>query len=345
MISAHWLRATALTSAVVCGWLMAAPAASANAPYSAVYAFGDSLTDTGNLFGATSVAYGPSNALPQSTDYWQGRFSNGPVAVEVLASALQVPLFNFAFGGATSGTGPVYNYLDGLGQPASLATGLQAQVAGFQALTGGHASASGLYFVWAGANDLRDALVTFNPAVVDAAVQTVYANLGLAVTHLYQSGARDFLLPLLPDLGLTPEGQALQALVPPQVFSLSAFSEMFNMGLRGAYASLGLAGASLTTFDTLAAQRAVYADPAAFGIGDVNVPCFAGYVGEAGAQCAAGFDTTAMFWDKVHPSAATHAILGQQMAAAVPEPATLLTMGLGVLALLGVSGRRRASQG
>jgi phospholipase/lecithinase/hemolysin len=47
-----------------------------------------------------------------------------------------------------------------------------------------------------------------------------------------------------------------------------------------------------------------------------------------------------MFFDDIHPTTATHALLGQQMLAAVPEPQTMLMMAVGVAALLGL-GRRR----
>src|SRR6202041_1516226 len=68
--------------------------------YSALVVYGDSLSDNGNLYAA--IGYPPS-------PYFQGRFSNGPVAAEQLAVALGVPLLDFAVGGATSGIG---NYVD-----------------------------------------------------------------------------------------------------------------------------------------------------------------------------------------------------------------------------------------
>ncbi|MEN9891795.1 MAG: hypothetical protein RLY78_2090 [Pseudomonadota bacterium] len=323
--------------------------------YSAVYAFGDSLSDNGNLYAATSALASLSllpQALPQSADYWNGRFSNGPVAVEVLAGALGVPLLDMAYGGATTALTP--SYPTPLG---SFNTGVSAQVSGYLGVTSGVADASGLYVVWAGANDLRDAFAGLaDPTLTLAQLQTqlstasstVIGNLVSSVTTLYAAGARDFLLPTLPDFGLTPEGQAAQSLIPTSVFSLSDFSTTFDAQLTLTYQALELAlpGATLTVFDTLAIQRAVYADPAAYGIGDVDTPCFSGYVGVAGAQCAAGFATDAMFWDKVHPSAVTHEVLGEAMAAelmasAVPEPSALLSMAAGVLLLIGVSARRQ----
>lgn len=323
--------------------------------YSAVYAFGDSLSDNGNLYAATSglaAAGAFPMALPQASDYWNGRFSNGQVAVEVLAGELGIGLVDMAYGGATTALAP--SYATPLG---TFDTGVSAQVAGYLGATGGAADSAGLYVVWAGSNDLRDAFASLaDPTLTLAQLQTqlsnasatVIGNLLSTVGTLYAAGARDFLLPTLPDFGLTPEGQAAQSLIPASVFSLSDFSTSFDAALAQAYGSLeaALPGATLTVFDTLAIQRAVYADPAAYGIGDVDTPCFSGYVGVAGAQCAAGFATDAMFWDKVHPSAITHQVLGEAMAAelmasAVPEPSAMLSMAAGVLLLIGVSARRQ----
>ena len=51
----------------------------AGSPYSALYAFGDSLSDVGNVFAASR---GTEPARP----YFQGRFSNGPIWLDYLAA-------------------------------------------------------------------------------------------------------------------------------------------------------------------------------------------------------------------------------------------------------------------
>ncbi len=69
-------------------------------PYGSVVVYGDSLSDNGNLFAATGNPGAP---------YYQGRRSDGPVAVEYVASRLGVPLIDHAWIGATTGIG---NYGD-----------------------------------------------------------------------------------------------------------------------------------------------------------------------------------------------------------------------------------------
>ena len=58
---------------------MVVPVASA---YDALYAFGDSLTDTGN------------SPAPPGTNYYNGRFSNGPLWVEYMSTNVRGPFAN-----------------------------------------------------------------------------------------------------------------------------------------------------------------------------------------------------------------------------------------------------------
>ena len=128
--------------------------------YSTVVSFGDSLSDNGNV----------------------GRFTDGPVWVELLADHYAVPLVDTAYGGATTG----YDN-PAIGSPI---TGLTWQVEQFNTL-----AADSLVTVWAGANDL---LQLRSP--VDAV-----ANINAALENLYLSGGRNFLVPNLPDIGKVPE--------------------------------------------------------------------------------------------------------------------------------------------
>jgi len=122
--------------------LTLAPATSAFAGYSGVTAFGDSLTDGGNVFAVTG------GTLP----YPSGRFSDGPVWIEQLASNLGTPLqpsvlggTNYAFGGAESGLGT--SLLRGV-LPVP---GIRQQIQNFLQL--GPLDPTRLYVVWGGAND------------------------------------------------------------------------------------------------------------------------------------------------------------------------------------------------
>lgn len=293
--------------------------------YQKVVVFGDSLSDNGNLL-ALTTPLAPAIlpvALPQAP-YWQGRFSNGAAAVEHLAAGLGASLDNRAVGGASTGTDN--NQVPPL--PSLIPTGLLSQVGSF--IGEGAADASALYVVWAGPNDF------LNPAsndLVAVATQAI-VNLNTAVGALYGAGARHFLLPMLPDLGLTPRSLA----VPGLSVQLSGLTDAFNLQLGASYLQLQqmLPGAQFTLFDTAGAQRALTAQAAQLGISNVSTGCFSGFVGVPGTVCAD--PSSHFYWDDIHPSARVHALLGQQMLAAVPEPSTYGLMALG---LLGLALRRR----
>ena len=86
----------------------------AAAPYTRIVAFGDSLTDNGNLYALNGGTY------PPSPPYFGGRGSNGPVAVEYMSTALGLPLLDFAVYGATRASaifGDVHEVRAGLESP------------------------------------------------------------------------------------------------------------------------------------------------------------------------------------------------------------------------------------
>ncbi|RQH21045.1 SGNH/GDSL hydrolase family protein [Okeania hirsuta] len=186
--------------------------------FSDIYVFGDSLSDTGNAFVATG------GLLPPSPPYFQGRTSNGPLWIETLAPQLELTSnssLNFAVNGATTGFVNNTNNLLPEGTPPLL-IGLQTQIDNFIAETP-ETDPDALYVVWAGANDYLGGSTQ--------GVQSSVGNLSVAVNKLASIGARNFLLPNLPDLGLTPFGQSLP---PEQQQGLSLLSEGHNSGLAAA---------------------------------------------------------------------------------------------------------------
>ncbi len=294
------------------------------ATFSTAYFFGDSLSDTGNVYAATGGVTPPS-------PYFNGRFSDGPVWVEYLAagighaSAAQASLLggnNYAWGGArTSG---------GTSVPSVL-----AQVGSFLGSTAS-IDANALYVVVAGGNDMRDAR-SGDPANIGAAATAATDNLKTAIGLLAAKGAKHVLVANLPDLGATPEAVAL-GVTGVSTQATNAFN-----ALMGGVVSYGQGiGLTMSFFDFAALGAAVRTDAltnggAVYGITNVTSPCGA-FAGPTGASCS-----VSQFSDALHPSAISHQFMGAAAVAAVPEPATygLMALGLGVLAA--VARRRQAA--
>lgn len=227
--------------------------------YSGLVIFGDSLSDTGNVLSLTTAFTGtPYPSFPGAA----GRFSNGPVWTEYLASGLgfasSANPSNLLFDGTTVSAigapgGQNYAYggaRTGLGGSAGATTGLLGQLVAWDnsasILGGGSltraADPDALYVVMAGANDLRD-IRSANFASDDASrqaradaaagvAQGVVGALGL----LANAGARHFLISNLPDLGLTPEAAALE-FIAGKTGILAASTEV-TLGFNSALTSL-----------------------------------------------------------------------------------------------------------
>ncbi|MGC4060966.1 MAG: SGNH/GDSL hydrolase family protein [Aquabacterium sp.] len=313
--------------------LFAALSAQSASAYDQLIVFGDSLSDNGNL----AARFG--GAVP-GAPYDNGRFSNGPVSAEVLASQLGLPLVDHAYGGALTGTGNQFQAQN----PLVANTGMQAQVSQFTgqlAASGKSADASALYMVWGGGNDFLAAIGTGDFAGMNTVVATAVTNLVTEVGTLYAAGARDFLIPLLPDLGTTYYGTSGQ--FPASL--LSGLSASFNgvltaqmNALKGTRPDL-----RLTIFDTPSVLAGVRADIAAHG-GNVTDRCWTGdYTGANATAPVCADPGTYYLFDKVHPTGVVHDAVGKAMAASVssvPEPVGSDLMLAGLL-VTGVAVRRQ----
>lgn len=310
--------------------LIATMSATSAQAYSQVIVFGDSLSDNGNL----AQKFG--GAVPAPSVYAQGRFSSGPVAVEVLAGKLGIPLVDYAYGGALTGAGNQFQAQN----PLVANTGLQSQVNKFTAAlsAGGQtADASALYVVWGGGNDFLSVIGSGDFSSINTVLATAVSNLVTEVGSLYAAGARDFLVPLLPDLATTFYGTS--GAVPAA--QLSGLTAGFN-GLLSSKLNLlksSSPGLNLNIFNTPAFLAGVRADLATAG-GNITDRCWTGdYAGQGGTLCA-NPDQYYLF-DKVHPTAYVHNAVGLAFAAAVPEPAVSGLALVGVLLAGVVAARRR----
>ena len=182
-----------------------------------------------------------------------------------------------------------------------------------------------LVVAWFGGNDLLNAT---DPSAIGNAVTQIAAG----VASLAGMGLTRFVLPGLPDLGLIPRN-----LGNPVASAMATFaSNAFNDALQGVIGAANASGLDVTYLDVNGIFAEILGDPASFGFTNVTDTC------ERGAISCDGY----VFWDDIHPTAATHAILAERLRlaaepAVVPLPATglLLLAAFGGLGLL----RRRAA--
>lgn len=288
------------------------------APHSAVVVYGDSLSDNGNLYQATGFTQ------PPDPPYFAGRRSNGPVAVEQLATSLGAPLVDYAWIGATTGIG---NYADEGTVTTTGWAGLPGMSAVYAATKGTLTPylADGLFVVWGGPNDiLAPSPLDATPAEIVS--RAVFNELAI-ITDLQARGARTILAPGMPDIGLTPYFQSLG----PAIAAYGSYlTDTFNAAL------LAQLPADVLYYDTAALLRNVVANPAAYGFTNAT---------DYYLHTMAGDPNDYVFFDDFHPTAATHAILAREFeAATVPEPATIVFLGAGGALLLFLKRRQQRQQ-
>jgi outer membrane lipase/esterase len=304
-----------------------------------ITAFGDSLSDTGNIALATGGTYpGPA------TNYAPGEFTDGPATspattgptgiwLDQLAPKLGVSAptpvstggLNYAFGGS--------EVLQGAG-PGGAIPSLTQQVG--MALSVGErlVSPTQLYTFWGGANDILNhpGDLTIPVAAADAIANDIRA--------VHDAGGRDFLWLNLPLLGFTPGREGLD---PP---SANKQSQIFDDEMAKDVQELIAEGIFVIPVDVKSLFESIIADSqSGCTVGPTDPFCFANV--KDPAQGISGDPNTYLFWDTLHPTTAGQALIADAAFAAMqasPEPTSIALSAVGILALLLLARRRTGYQ-
>jgi phospholipase/lecithinase/hemolysin len=304
--------------------LIAASSGARAASIDALYAFGDSLSDVGNVFALTGIPQPPNV---------NGQFSNGPVWVQDLAKGLGLaPLTPSVLGGTdyAYGSGETGNASFDTSNPVTNILGPTGQLTQFEA-THTTADPNALYTIWIGSNDIADIPANSTPAQAATDIATIAANIDTTIVTLAGLGAKNFLIVTVPDLGKTPAAISLGPVAAATLTALSGSLDSTLVGGAGPIPSLAnlaaVDGLNLKVLNAFSLLDAVVSNPSAFNLTDVTDPCLVGTT-----VCAN--PNQFLSWDGLHPTAAGHAIVaGAALALVTPEPASVSLSGIGLMGL------------
>lgn len=269
--------------------------------------FGDSLTDSGNLYERTRAF------LPPSPPYAQGRFSNGPTYAETLPDLLGVPesnVDNFAFAGAESGrtnSHPLFGQLF-----TSLNVGALHQVDRAVASSTVGPNSLAVYFI--GGNDYQNRARSTDPQML---VTTVIGNINTGISTLALAGQKNFVVLNLPNMGDTPAARRVPGARDAFGQLAAAHNTALAQAVNGLESRLGV-DITLVALDDLFDD--VVANPGLYGLSDVTKPCFFNPGQTPSPGTARDCSTTeatdsGLFYDDIHPTAHVHRINAEYVVA------------------------------
>ncbi|KAJ3110672.1 hypothetical protein HDU96_006383 [Phlyctochytrium bullatum] len=348
------IRNLLLAASLAC---LASGASAQSTIFTNVVAFGDSYSDSGNVYRSTG------NSYPASPPYWQGRFSNGPTWVENLAANLSAKLNNYAYGGAVANA----NALPINADPSfKRFPDLAGQIAEYEASNQNLDPASTLFVVFIGGNDYFANLASTSLPSVSTIANSVLNNIRSLYTRL---NARHVLVQTLPPIQAAPQVIQLR----PQIdrFGVGALVDNLASGhnnilLKGLQETALPAGAAYYWADTYSVVMGIVQskDASSLGFSVIDQACLSGTsntfnspsgsngkpagppvvdFGQVFQAVVPGvtigeFSQSApntplmkrqntvcsnpdsyLFWDHLHPSAKAHEVLARIAAAAVRE--------------------------
>jgi phospholipase/lecithinase/hemolysin len=302
-----------------------------------LYVFGDSLSDAGNVWDASTSdpTLQPDPIVPP---FYMGRMSNGMNWADYVAddlglgplSASRIGGTNYAWAGATTGTGTTERRSllhAGQTQPVD---NIATQINSFTTDHGSFAS-DDLVLYWSGSNDILhyaiDDLPLPPPLPVPDAVAQLIALTWTNLHELEALGATRIVLPNQINAASSPVWSGAFGLPAGLQPYVSAVTQGFNAELPGLIASLESQvgfDAEIIYVDVYTLAEEVIADPAVYGFTNVTDPAL--------YTIGANPDEY-LFWDPIHPTTAGHRIIADAvMEQLVPEPAAILLLTTGLLA-------------
>lgn len=262
-----------------------------------IVSFGDSLSDTGNVFGASQFRF------PDRSSWFLGHFSNGFVWTEYLARAKNLPVYNWAVGG--SGGQSQFFLLSGIND--QIKSYLQ-----YMDETENYNPSNTLFTLEFGLNDFMQ---------FGRSAANVKDDFAEALVSLINSGAKNFLLITLPDVTNAPKFQysshAEVEFIRSKILDMNTFiQEQVNY-----YTGLGY---NMTLFDTYELFERVISNPTPYGFDNATESCLSlssfslseyFYWHSLREECVRIGSDKFVFWDSLHPTTAVHQYVVEEIIA------------------------------
>ena len=283
-------------------------------PYSNLVVFGDSLSDTGNVFNATG------GLIPPSPPYFEGRFSNGDLVVDAIAESLELPDSesflaggsNYAFGGAQTGEGTSeFGLLEDLPEPIDIAN-IGQQIEFY--LSAQTPTETDLFYVYGGANDFIDPLLRSEALPTS---EEIVGNITSDITELAEAGGQTFVVPNLPPLGNIP----LFLEQPEATAILNDVTEEFNQLLDTELDTIASElDVTIIEPDVYSIATEIQDNPTDFGLTNTTDAVF-----DLTNLGLTGNPEEFFYWDTFHPTAAATDIIAQEIIDVLPSGVTQFT--------------------
>ncbi|WP_050652551.1 SGNH/GDSL hydrolase family protein [Vibrio coralliirubri] len=262
-----------------------------------IVTFGDSLSDTGNLFNGSQWVF------PNADSWFLGHFSNGLVWTEYLAKAKDVPLYNWAVGGAA-----------GTNQYVTL-TGVYDQVTSYltyMKVAKNYRPENSLFTLEFGLNDFMN----YNREVAD-----VKADFSSALIRLTESGANNILLFTLPDATKAPQ---FKYSTEQEIIKVRGKILEFNQFIKAQAEYYQGMGKNVVLFDASKLFASITDNPEQHGFRnasdaclDINRSSAADYLKSHSLtnDCSTYGSDSYVFWGVTHPTTATHKYIADHILA------------------------------
>lgn len=287
--------------------------------FSTTVVVGSSVTDTGNRCGLSADPL----CFPVPPYAGKSTASNGPLYDQIVAARYGGTLvassaggFNYGYGGARTGVIPTDTVTHAV-------PNMQIQTEQFLQRVGYQANPQYLYIVDGAAlgNNVRRVLelIQANPALASTlptqAVGQAATDIFNIVLRLYAAGARHVVLTNSINLGMLPGIAGAGASAVQLATGMSA-------GFNGALATQVVPGVKASApglniyyVDLGGLSSEIAANPAAFGITNIQMPCYPFFSVPSAPVCAN--PGAYLWWDELHPTATVHAVAAQRVVAAI----------------------------